>query len=431
MTKSVIKPNNIIDLGLRHAEQIDLLRHIQQKLLDKQSVYLKDDHPNCPKCSGKLYKSGYVKSDFHSVFTDHKIAASRQVCKLCKWSSIPSVRTLFGDSSHPDLVKIQCELGANHTFRDSQKLMNLIANTQRSTNSHDKIKRMTETVGQHIAEYPDSPQKPIKSADHLYVQVDGGHVATVDQDKRSFEVMTSVVFDAKNIKYTGGKEKKEGETSVKRGSLTSKNCAASALLDSQDTMKQQTLNAAIKQGMAKETKMTALCDGARNCWNIVDYLESQCHSVERILDWFHISMRFQNTRLGQEALNEQLSGAKWYLWNGSVNKAIERLQSIYKGLNDDKKKQEKVLLLLSYIKNNADYIVNYQKKQDAGLIFTSQMAESTVESLINQRCKGQQHMRWSREGLHALLQIRDAVNSNDWNSICEHHIAESVYRKAA
>ena len=30
MTNSVITPNSIIDLGLRHSEQIDLLRHIQQ-----------------------------------------------------------------------------------------------------------------------------------------------------------------------------------------------------------------------------------------------------------------------------------------------------------------------------------------------------------------------------------------------------------------
>jgi len=70
-------------------------------------------------------------------------------------------------------------------------------------------------------------------------------------------------------------------------------------------------------------------------------------------------------------------------------------------------------------------------KQSAGLIFTSQMAESTVESLINQRCKGQQHMRWSREGLHALLQIRSAVNSNDWRVICESHINDSIYCKVA
>lgn len=165
--------------------------------------------------------------------------------------------------------------------------------------------------------------------------------------------------------------------------------------------------------------------------HIVDSLEGHCQSIERILDWFHIAMKFQNTRLAQEAMNKQLSGAKWYLWNGLTDKAIERLRSIRDALQDDKKKQEKVQLLLNYIENNASYIINYQKRQDIGLIFTSQMAESTVESLINQRCKGKQHMRWSRDGLHALLQIRAAVNSNDWNDNCEKHIYEAVYHKAA
>ena len=103
-------------------------------------------------------------------------------------------------------------------------------------------------------------------------------------------------------------------------------------------------------------------------------------------------MKFQNTRLGQEEMNEQLSGAKWYLWHGMPDNAIERLQSICDTLRDDKKRQGKVQLLLTYIENNADFIVNYEKRQDAGLIFTSQMAESTVESLINKRCKGQQHI---------------------------------------
>ena len=35
ITKSVVNPNSIIDLGFRHSEQIDLLKHIQQQLLDK------------------------------------------------------------------------------------------------------------------------------------------------------------------------------------------------------------------------------------------------------------------------------------------------------------------------------------------------------------------------------------------------------------
>ena len=187
----------------------------------------------------------------------------------------------------------------------------------------------------------------------------------------------------------------------------------------------------MKQGMTLETKITALCDGASNCWSVVDALEGHCQSVERILDWHHIAMKFQNTRLGQEDLNERLSGAKWYLWNGLPDKAIERLQSIRDSLKDEQKKQDKVQVLLTYIENNANFIVNYQKRQDSGLIFISQMAESTVESLINKRCKGQQHMRWSREGLHALLQVRAAVNSDDWSNRCMTHIMDSLYSKAA
>ena len=63
-----------------------------------------------------------------------------------------------------------------------------------------------------------------------------------------------------------------------------------------------------------------------------------------------------------------------------------------------------------------DKIVDYRARQKMGLVFTSNMAESTVESLINQRCKGQQHMRWSREGLNPVLQLRAAIQSNDWKN---------------
>ena len=37
----------------------------------------------------------------------------------------------------------------------------------------------------------------------------------------------------------------------------------------------------------------------------------------------------------------------------------------------------------------------------------------------------------AREGLHALLQVRAAVNSDDWNYHCMTHIVDSLYGKAA
>ena len=82
----------------------------------------------------------------------------------------------------------------------------------------------------------------------------------------------------------------------------------------------------------------------------------------------------------------------------------------------DEKNRDKIKKLSQYVGNNRDRIVDYSKREKDGLIFTSNLAESTVESLINQRYKGQQHMRWSREGLNPVLQLRASIHSNDWSN---------------
>ena len=64
--------------------------------------------------------------------------------------------------------------------------------------------------------------------------------------------------------------------------------------------------------------------------------------------------------------------------------------------------------------NNTDKIIDYEQRYKMGKIATSQMAEFTVKSFINQRCKGKRHMQWSRTGLHPVLQLRALRASNDW-----------------
>ena len=88
--------------------------------------------------------------------------------------------------------------------------------------------------------------------------------------------------------------------------------------------------------------------------------------------------------------------------------------------------QDRLQKLRTYIQNNMGKIVDYRQRQQQGLVFTSNLAESTVESLINQRCKGQQHMRWSREGIEPLLQLRAAIASNDWKDIWKTVILNAV-----
>lgn len=123
-------------------------------------------------------------------------------------------------------------------------------------------------------------------------------------------------------------------------------------------------------------------------------------------------MKIQNIALPKDQ-KEELTSVKWHLWRGHVDKAQEKLLGII--LNVEGKYQDRLKKLQTYIENNKEKIVDYNARKKQGLVFTSNLAESTVESLINQRCKGHQHMRWSREGLNPLLQLRAAIASNDWN----------------
>ena len=73
--------------------------------------------------------------------------------------------------------------------------------------------------------------------------------------------------------------------------------------------------------------------------------------------------------------------------------------------------------LYNFLKRNQQYIVNYEQRKQASLTFTSQVAESHIESLINARQKRSKKMQWSRDGAHQVLQIRAKMESNEWNTL--------------
>ena len=66
-------PESILDLGLRHKEQISLLEKVQNVILAEQTILIDLEPKDCPKCGGKIKKNGYKESDFHTVFSDHQL----------------------------------------------------------------------------------------------------------------------------------------------------------------------------------------------------------------------------------------------------------------------------------------------------------------------------------------------------------------------
>jgi hypothetical protein len=115
---------SLLDLGLRHEDQIRIIKKIQDEIIALQSPQLATHLASCIRCGGKMVRSGYNQSDFHAVFTDHKVKTQRQICNNCGYRNIPSIKSLFGTSSHPDLIKLQCETGVEHTYRNAQAILN-------------------------------------------------------------------------------------------------------------------------------------------------------------------------------------------------------------------------------------------------------------------------------------------------------------------
>lgn len=403
-------PHTILELGLRHEEQISLLEKVQNSLLAEQTVLIEADPKICPNCGQKLRKNGTHPSSFHTVFSDHQLRIHKHHCinPQCHWSSSPTVKSVFGTNIHPDLAKLQCEQGVVYSYREAQRNLEKLNCKPRQVNNHTQVKRFTDKVGsvlsaQNLVTIPAEACAP--SAADLIVQIDGGHIPIQDKTKRSFEALSGTVYRPDSIHRIDRHHRE----------IRDKTCAISALSDGLQTMKTYLLNAALKQGMTNKTEMTALADGAKNCWSVLSALEPHCRKLVGILDWFHIGKKYQTVKnaLGAE-FEESLESSKWALWHGKVKEALIKLAEL-QTLVEDTKQRSKLTGLYEFIDCNQAYIVNYEQRKQTKLIFTSQTAESHVESLINARHKRSSKMQWNRESAHNVLQIRAKIASNEWD----------------
>lgn len=146
-----------------------------------------------------------------------------------------------------------------------------------------------------------------------------------------------------------------------------------------------------------------------------------------VLDWFHIGMKFKNRQhVVPNELKEDYEKAKWCLWHGDSNKSLLKLKEIKSKLIEGK---EKMGSLITYIKNNRSHLANYKEREKAGLVFTSQLAESTVNNLVNERQKHDKRMQWSRDGADSILQIRSSKQSRDWKADWD-VVQKGMYREA-
>ncbi len=97
-----------------------------------------------------------------------------------------------------------------------------------------------------------------------------------------------------------------------------------------------------------------------------------------------------------------LESAKWKLWHGLGKDCFSKLTVVI-SQTEYKKIKDRLQKLLEYLENNEDILVNYEERKSHKLALTSNIAESTVENLVNSRYRQTGKMQWRRKGGSYLI----------------------------
>ena len=81
-----------------------------------------------------------------------------------------------------------------------------------------------------------------------------------------------------------------------------------------------------------------------------------------------------------------LEHGKWKLCHGKVNDALTKLVLLCNNSTDEEQRS-KMIGLDDYTQRNQSYIVNYAERDNATKSYTSQGAESHVDTIINAQHK--------------------------------------------
>jgi len=166
-----------------------------------------------------------------------------------------------------------------------------------------------------------------------------------------------------------------------------------------------------KQSISQAERIVWLSDGGKGFWRIFESWLILLNNVTGILDFYHAS---QNVGKAAKAWLDGRT-AKCRVWfedmrhklrHGEETAVINELDKV---LNSEKLSDEAAQAVRNtyhYLKRHEKHI-SYQDFKESGLPIGSGLVESACKWLVQQRFKGV-GMRWSEEGLNALLSLRVA-----------------------
>lgn len=331
-----------------------------------------------------------------------------QPAEIAKTGPESPLAGLFSDRATPELRRLQAELGARHSFRESARLIEMFlpCSAQSNTTVRNRLGRVADELGHDDASQGDADTIAPRSP--LTVFLDGAHIrCRPEYQKRHLDVVVGKV---------------ESPNMSRRFDLVQQAASSPA---------KQLRHDLIAQGWDGQSKVTVISDGEPALPNLVR--RAVRGPVTHILDWWHISMRVKHIENAVRGLlqSKGFSGLpllfetpadklRWYLWHGKVMTAATILKvlqidcdRLHAESRESREAAKRVRArcqdLYSYLANNFDALVDYGHRHRNGLAVSSSRAEGCVDDIGNTRMGKRRRMRWSPRGAHRVAVTRAAV----------------------
>jgi hypothetical protein len=303
----------IAHLGLSLAEAKQLLSQVQQEVAAAQAAHHAMFRPDCQLCGGRYQTEGGQPHRIATLFGEVRVKLPRLACAGCgcgeagaKWPS--------HCRSTPELDQLQARLSALMPYRVAAEVLQHLLPID-AGKSPETLRRHTLQVGKQLSEMV--AEKPGAAA-AITISLDATFIRSREDGERHLEVRVG------NVEAVDGGRQVSGAVARAETGIT-------ALI-------QRTLETV---GRADITEVTAFTDG---CPGLRAVLTSAGVTKPPILDWFHIAMRLQHTKLAAANLSTdspdqvkakativaEVERLHWRIWNGKAKNAQRSIKRIRK-----------------------------------------------------------------------------------------------------
>ncbi len=437
-------------LGLTLAESKQVLRQLQQAIIDQQVGAYLDQQRACPDCGKPRHLKESETVPFRTLFglvPVHNPRWRQCDCRTHAKKTFRPLTALLPERTSPELLYLETKWAALASYGITAKMLHEVlpidqkhsAVTVRNQTLR-AARRSEQLLGPEQAMFVEGTQadRPaLPSPDGpLAVGLDGGIVRA---RRGTTGAKTANLFEVIAGKSIRSFRRDDPEDVPPAGKCF-------ALVRSVDPKPKRRLFAVLHaQGMQANQQVTFFSDGGETVRTLPAYPHPE---ADHILDWFHLTMKItvlqQCARglpesktativadtTGEERLGRCLASVKHHLWHGNSGGALERLQDVEDVLarwdcdedgettpgESTARMRKYVRELDTYIANNASLIVNYGERYRNGERISTGFVASTINQVVSKRMVKKQQMQWTPEGAHLLLQVRAQVLNDDWEA---------------